>query len=99
MGKGTFKKGDERINRAGRPPGSTERVKQLRERIGQLIDESYTIDEIKADLDKLKPAERLTLFDKLLRHILPPPAPENLLDGLSDSDLDKLIDYLKKQLN
>jgi hypothetical protein len=90
-----FSKDDPHINRAGRPPGSTARVNELRERISQVIDECYDIDQIKADLKELKPVERLNLLDKLLKHVLPGPPPENLLDGMSEPDLDRLINYLK----
>ena len=86
-------------NPNGRPPGSTERVKELRDRISQVVDECFSLASIKDDLRGLKPVERLNLLDKLLRHVLPAVPSENLLDGLSDSDLDKLIIHLKKQLN
>ena len=92
-----FVKNDDRINRKGRPPGASLEVKKIRTAINEILSEN--LPKIKADILKLKPVERLNFLEKLLRLTLPPPPPENLLDGMSDSDLDKLISFLKKEIH
>ena len=87
-------------NPQGKKPGTPNQVtKKIREKIQLIIDEHFQLDDIKKDLEKLEPKDRLTFLDKLLRHVLPPPPPENMLDGMSDTDLDKLIIYLKNELS
>jgi len=92
-----FVKNDERINRNGRPPGASVEVKLIRAAIVDILSEN--LPKIRADIKTLKPVERLNFIEKLLRLTLPPVPPENFLEGLSDQDLDKLINYLKTELN
>ena len=92
-----FKEGpDPRRNTKGRPPGTTE-MKRIRQVLTDIL--SNNLDKIQEDLDTLTSFQRLQLIERLMKYVVSPPPPENLLDGLSDADLDKLIDHIKKSMN
>jgi len=91
---GEFKQGDKRINRKGRPRGSRNRdAEMIRRKIKDFV--YQTIDEFREDYHSLKPQQRIMMFEKLLRHVLPRPVDE--LERLSDEDLDRLIERLKNR--
>jgi len=93
MNKGTFKKNDQRINREGRRPGSKNKTNEaIREQILDFI--SGHINDLSECYNQLEPKEKLLFFDKLLRHILPPPMHD--LEKLTDQQLDLLIQKLRK---
>ena len=92
-----FVKGDSRINKAGRPKGSPNRTtEELRSLLKQFIDSN--LDQLQADFDKLDPKDRLAFLDRIIKHVLPPVPPENLLEGMSDEDLEKLVKHLRREL-
>ena len=84
-------------NPAGKPPGTTKEIRKIRAALTEIINDN--LGKIKEDLAGMKPYQRLTFIEKLLRYVIPGPPAENILDGLSDQDLDRLINHLKKQLN
>ena len=93
-----FVKGDKRINRAGRPKGTPNRTtEQIRGMIEDFI--SKNLKDIQKEYDKLEGKDKLVFLERLLKHAIPPPPPENLLEGMSDTDLDLLINYLQKRMN
>jgi hypothetical protein len=64
-----FKKG-EIGNPQGRKPGSKNKINQkIREQFRQLIEDNF--DQIKKDLDELKPRERLEILLKMAQFVLP----------------------------
>ena len=101
-----FKPGfDERRNYKGRPKGKPNKsVEDIREKLkeflrGQIPRLEQIFKQLKDDKTRPGAREQLAIIEKMFKHVMPPPPPENLLDGLSDQDLDKLIDHLKKSLN
>jgi ribosome-binding ATPase YchF (GTP1/OBG family) len=92
-----FKKGE-----SGHPEGRTRGVqnkitKELRERIKDFLEDKW--DGIERDFDKLKPEQRVMLFEKLLQYILPRLSYVDLdadidLKTLSDESLDRIIEKL-----
>ena len=83
-----FKKGnDPRRNTGGRPKGSPNRTTdEIRAMIGQFL--SDNLGDLQADFDSLDPYQRLTLFDRLVKHILPPPL--DPIERLSPEQFEKL---------
>jgi hypothetical protein len=83
-----FKKGeDPRRNTAGRPKGSANRTsEEIRSMIGQFL--SDNLGDLQTDFDRLDAYQRLTLFDRLVKHILPPPL--DPIERLSDDQFKKL---------
>ena len=92
-----FKKADKNINRSGRPVGSSERVQKIRDKLLDLIDENY--DSMKLEFGKFSAKDKFLILDKLLRYVMPSPEPINILDAMTEKDLDRLIDHLKKQIH
>lgn len=65
-----FKKGDDRINRAGRPQGTKNKVSQeIRERISDFLENNF--DDIQSDIQQLEPRDRIKFFIDLLSFGLP----------------------------
>ena len=80
-------------NPSGRPKGKKNRgTEEMRSIIRKFI--SGNIDQVQSDFTSLDPKDRLILFERLLRHVLPAPVDE--LERLSDEDLDRMIEKLKK---
>jgi polyhydroxyalkanoate synthesis regulator protein len=77
----------------GRKPGTVNKsTDELRNLLQSFIDTNMKT--MQADYDKLEPKDRLTFINNLLRHVLP--APLQVLERLTDEQLDELIERLKK---
>jgi hypothetical protein len=88
-----FTKNDPRINRKGRPKGSPNKsVEEVRNLVQQFVENN--LETLQADFEQLEPKDRLMFIEKLLKHVLPNPIVS--LEQLSESDLDILLDKLKK---
>ena len=91
-----FVKNDDRINRAGRPPGTKNRVNQeIRQRINNFLDENF--DSIQNDLLELEPRERVKFYIDLLQYGLPKLKQVELSndpDAISHEDLDTVLKML-----
>jgi hypothetical protein len=93
-----FIKGDKKINRQGRKPGKPNRsTEQIRNMIADFIEAN--LEDIQSEYDQLEGKDKIILLERMLKHYLPPPPPENLLEGFSDMDLDILITHLRKKMN
>lgn len=88
-----FTKNDPRINRKGRPKGSPNKsVEEVRNLVQQFVENN--LETLQADFEQLEPKDRLMFIERLLKHVLPSPIAS--LEQLSESDLDILLDKLKK---
>jgi hypothetical protein len=77
----------------GRKPGTPNRTtEQIRNLIQIFIEKNW--NRIQKDFDSMKPSERLTFLNSLLRHVLPDPIS---LDKLSENQLSQLHDYFVKK--
>ena len=101
-----FKTGfDERRNYQGRPKGvPNKKAEKIRQQIAKFLEgRTPELPRLWQELDdqSKRPAarEKLAFFDKLLKHVLPPAKTGDILEDMTDQDLDKLIDHLKKSLN
>lgn len=88
-----FKKGfDSRRNTKGRPKGSPNKsTDEVRAMLQAFIETN--VEKLQSDFDKLEPKDRLSILERMLKHILPPPL--NELEKLTDEQLDELITRLK----
>lgn len=95
---GTIKKGTV-LNPKGRPKGSKNKAtSRIREFYSQLIEDNQA--QLKTDLQKLKPFERVRAIIELSKYVLPTLKSVefgNTLEELSDEDLQRIINELKKQ--
>ncbi|PSL03025.1 MULTISPECIES: hypothetical protein [Cecembia] len=93
---GKFEKGN-----PGRPKGAKNKVNtELRELIQKLFDDNF--DTIQEDLEALEPKDRLKFLSDLLPYLLPKlqsttHTTEIDLDGMSEEDLDKLIERITNE--
>jgi hypothetical protein len=88
-----FEPSDDRINRNGRPKGAKNRTtEQLRAVIQSVIENN--IETLEQDLQMIEPKDRLGLINQLLRHVLPAPVAD--ISQFSETDLDVLLNRLKK---
>jgi hypothetical protein len=93
-----FVKGDVNINRNGRPKGSANRAaEELRRLLHTFIEGK--MPELERIWQQLDAKEKLGFLDRMLKHTLPAPKTGDMLDDLSDNDLDKLIERLRKTVN
>ena len=76
----------------GTPNKTTE---ELRAMVQTFLEQHWKT--LNADFEKLQPSQRVMFLEKLLTHLLPKPLTD--LSQLSESDLDLLIEKLKKQHN
>ncbi len=82
-------------NPAGRPKGAKAKTpEQIRGMVKRFISEHW--EEIEGDFGLMKPQERVTFINNLLKHILP--APVNP-DTLTESQLEQVLEHLKAQRN
>ncbi len=83
-------------NPSGRPPGVKNKTsEQIRKIIRGVLSEYLDEEVLLADLQKLDSTQRITAIDRLLKHVLPPPAMDYL--RLSEEDFKRLVNELKKQ--
>ena len=91
-----FEKGDDRINREGRPPGAKNRVNdEIRTRINNFLSENF--DTVKNDLMQLEPRDRIKFYIDLLQYGLPRLKQVELTndpDAISSEDLDLILNML-----
>jgi hypothetical protein len=91
---GQFQKGE-----GGRPKGSPNRITaELRDWISSFIYDNK--EKIQQDFDSLEAKERIMIFEKLLKYALPALQSTTLttdFERMTDSELDRIIDELKKQ--
>ena len=86
-----FKSGDPK--KGGRAKGTPNRTtEQLRGLIQSFIEDNW--HKVQADFDAMKPSERLTFLNNLLRHVLPEPT---TFEKLSEDQLKQLHEYLLKK--
>ena len=80
---------------SGNIKGRPKKVPLTTEQIRELIKDTLAglAKDLSKDMKTLRPKDRLILFEKLLRYVLP--GPEFDLSKLSDKDLDLLIEKLK----
>ena len=74
----------------GTPNKTTE---ELRSMVQSFLEQHW--ETLHSDFEKLQPSQRVMFLEKLLTHVLPKPITD--LSQLSESDLDLLIEKLKKQ--
>ena len=86
------------IGNPGKPKGAKNKVNaELRELIQKLFDDNYQT--IQDDLEALEPKDRLKFISDLLPYLLPKlqsttHTKEIDLDGMTEEDLDRLIDRI-----
>ncbi len=92
-----FRKG-ESGNKAGKPKGTVNKTTtDLRQWINNFIEVQR--EQIQKDWEKLEPKDRVVLFEKLLKYLLPTLQATNLttdFEKLTDEQLQNIIDELKK---
>lgn len=89
---GKFQKGKSG-NPDGRKAGTPNRTtEQLRAMVQTFIEKNWT--RIQEDFDAMKPYERLTFLNSLLKHVLPEPTS---FERLSELQLEQLHEYLLKK--
>ena len=97
-----FVKGDERINKNGRPKGSKGVVStRIKDAYGALLENN--LEQITKDLESLKPLDRLKVIIDLSKYVVPTlkSQEDNLQDGqvnaMSEEILDELLTGLKNR--
>lgn len=96
-----FKKNDNRINRAGRPLGAKNKVSEkLRENITDFLESNFK--QVEKDFKNLSPSVRFKYYIELLSFAVPKLSSMQVqgeFEKLTDEDLDKIINNLKKSAN
>ena len=91
-----FEKGHKKAG--GRQPGTPNKTTtDIKSRITALINEEF--ETIQSDLEELDPKERVSAYLKFLEYVLPKQRESKIdlgtrLDGLSDDQLNELIDQI-----
>ena len=80
-------------NIKGRPKKKSLTTEEIRELIKQTL--AGLTKDLSKDLKSLKAKDRLFMFERLLKFVLP--SPEFNLSALSDKDLDQLIEKLREK--
>ena len=81
-------------NVTGRPKGATGKTSEvIRDSIRKFLAKNIT--SLQKDYDKLDPKDRLLLYERLLKFVVP--SPEFDLGKLSEQDLDLIIERLKEK--
>jgi len=89
-----YKKG-ESGNPSGRVKGSKNKTpEQIRSALLKFIQDN--IDAVSNDFKELDTKQRLDFFEKIIRHVLPPPTS---LEQLSEQQLEQLHTYLLKKFS
>ena len=89
-----FTKGDPKINRQGRKPGTPNKTtEEMRAVIGDIITEN--LPRIRKAIKNMDDDKLVMVVERLLKHYLP--APVNSIEQFSEEDLDILIDRLKSK--
>ena len=87
-------------NPNGRPKGSPNKTTQsVREWLTRLIDDNR--EQIRKDLAALEPKERLQVLEKFMQYTVPKMQSVEArvdIDGLSDSQIDQVINELSEKL-
>ena len=91
-----FVKDDPRINRQGRPKGSG-RSEKIRNLVTQILEEN--LPDIRKELQNMKGKDKLVFIRDLLKYVIAPAQPGNMLDNMSEKDMDKLIEYLRREVH
>ena len=74
----------------GRQTGTPNRTtEQLRQSFQEFI--NVNIDTLQTEFEKLEPEKKLAFFEKIIRHVLPPPTS---FEKLSEDQLKQLHEYL-----
>ena len=91
---GRFKKGDERINRKGRPRSNPNTsVQAIRGVFSAFLAEN--IKRLQSDFDSLKsPEKRLNYLERIARLILPPPLP--LFETMTEEQFQEFLNEIKE---
>ena len=90
-----FEKGDDRINREGRPKNSKNRVNdEIRTRIDTFLEENF--DTLQSDIKGLEPRDRVRFYIELLSYCVPKLRQTELktefdFDNLSDEEITALF--------
>lgn len=97
-----FKKGDKRINRNGRPKGSTNRsTEMMKVNVARAV--NMGLDYIKEDYQRLRkedPAKALSLLTKLMEYSLPKLKSVDMkLDGEINTKIEKITVEIKNGTN
>lgn len=80
----------------GRQKGSPNRITgQLKQAITSFLEDHWP--QFEADFQGLEPEKRLTIYEKLIRYVVPPATDE--LTRLTPDELERLIEKLKNQYN
>lgn len=83
-------------NPKGRPKGKPNRTTdEIRTMLQDFI--SDNMETLQEDFDQLKPNERLTFIERMLKHVMPAPLQE--LERLTDEQLNEIINRLKNKDN
>jgi hypothetical protein len=82
-------------NPAGRPKGAKAKTpEQIRSMVKMFISEHW--EEIDKDFGLMKPQERVSFLNSLLKHILPAPVnPE----ALTEAQMQMIVEYLENKRN
>lgn len=93
-----FVKGDDRINRLGRPAGAKNKVNEvLREAITDFLSKNF--EKLQKDFGKLSPSMRFKYYIELLNFSVPRLSTvqvQNEFEKLPDEQLKQIIDEIKK---
>lgn len=89
-----YKKGQSG-NPSGRVKGSKNKTpEQIRSALLKFIQDN--LDEVTKDFRELDAKDRLIFFEKIIRHVVPPPTS---FEQLSETQLDQLHTYLLKKFS
>ena len=91
-----FVKDDPRINRQGRPKGSAKSEK-IRKMVVLILEEN--LPAIRKEILRMQSKDKLVFVRDLLKYAIAPVQPGNMLDNMSDQDMDRLIEHLRKEVH